>query len=134
MATIAAIATLLPAGTRQATGARAMVIDIERHNEEQAAVWKAYHEGEPVRVPVTLGVSVRYTLANPEANPRGYAFREFFLDPDVMFEMQLVHQHWLRFHLPRRSRIVAIPSSGKPARTSTAWGVSPGPVTTLNRW
>ena len=82
-----------------------MITDIERHNEEQAAVWKAYHEGKPIRVPVTVGTSVRYTLALPEANPDEVTFEEYFEDADVMFDHQLRHQYWLQHHLPRDARL-----------------------------
>ena len=39
-------------------------VDFSKHNAEQAEVWRRYHDGDPSRVPMTLGVSSRYTIFN----------------------------------------------------------------------
>jgi len=77
----------------------AIRVDFARHNEEVARVWEAYHRREPIRVPVILGVSTRYTLFNTDANPEGYTFEDYFGDADTMFRHQLRHQWWIRHHL-----------------------------------
>jgi len=69
------------------------------HNEEVTRVWQAYRERCPERVPMIVGLSVRYTIFNNDANPQGYSFRDFFEDPRVMYEHQLRHQWWVRHHL-----------------------------------
>ncbi|NPV47491.1 MAG: hypothetical protein HPY69_11060 [Armatimonadetes bacterium] len=69
------------------------------HNAEQAAVWKAFWEGKPTRVPMILGVSSRYTVLNPEANPEGYDFEDFFCRPEAMYRHLLRKQHFIRHHL-----------------------------------
>jgi len=75
-------------------------IDFEAHNAEVREVWKRFREGNPSRVPMTLGIASRFTLLNPEANPRGITYRDYFADPDVMFDHQLQHHYWVRHHVP----------------------------------
>jgi len=82
-----------------------MITDIERHNEEQAAVWKAHHEGHPTRVPMIVAVNVRYTMLLPEVNPEGYTFQDYFLNSEVMLDLQLRHQHWMQHHMPRDAQL-----------------------------
>lgn len=77
----------------------ALDIDFARHNEEVARVWQAYHERKPYRVPMSLGVASRYTIFNPDANPEGYTYEDYFNDPDLMFRHQLRHQWWIRHNL-----------------------------------
>lgn len=75
-------------------------MDFTAHNEEQAAVWKAYYAGQPTRVPMILGISSRYTVFHPLANPEGYDFEQFFCDPRAMFTHLLRKQYFIRHHLP----------------------------------
>lgn len=74
-------------------------MDFTAHNEQQAAVWKAYHAGKPTRVPMILGISSRYTIFHPLANPEGYDFEQFFCAPRAMFTHLLRKQHFIRHHL-----------------------------------
>ncbi len=76
-----------------------MDIDFAAHNEQVREVWQAFHEGRPVRVPMTLGISSRFTVLNPEANTEGITYERYFTDPQVMFHHQLIHQHWVRHNL-----------------------------------
>ena len=73
--------------------------DFTAHNEEQAAVWQAFHEGRPTRVPMTCNCSARNTIFNEVANPEGYDFERFFTDPRAMFTHGLRRQHYTRHHL-----------------------------------
>ena len=50
--------------------------DFRRHNEEVAAVWKAYHEGRPRRVPVSVHGSIRNLIQNPALNTTGFTFED----------------------------------------------------------
>jgi uroporphyrinogen-III decarboxylase len=74
-------------------------LDFKRHNEEQAAVWKAFNEGKPIRTPVILGIGTRFYMMHPQANDLGISFRQYMENPDVMFEAQLRFQRWARFNL-----------------------------------
>lgn len=76
-------------------------IDFAAHNAEVKEVWRRFEAGDPIRVPMTLGLSSRFTVLSddPAKNPRRISYREYFLDPDVMFEQQLQHQWWIRHHL-----------------------------------
>lgn len=73
--------------------------DFEAHNAEVQAVWEAYHAGRPYRVPVSVGGSIRNLLQNPYLNDTGYAFRDFFEDPEAQIQCQLRYQRWMRYHL-----------------------------------
>jgi hypothetical protein len=74
-------------------------MSFDQHNAEQAEVWKAYGEGKPSRVPMIIGISSRYTIAAPQANPEGHDFEAFFCDPRAMFTHLLRKQHHVRHHL-----------------------------------
>ncbi len=74
-------------------------IDFKAHNEEVKAVWDAYHAGTPIRVPVVLGLNVRYYLFSPWLNPHGITFAAYSEDPDLMLETQLEFQHYVRHNL-----------------------------------
>ena len=76
-------------------------IDFEAHNQEAAEVWRRFNEGDPIRVPMTLGLSSRFTVLSddPEKNPDHITYREYFLDPDVMFRQQLQHWYWIKHNL-----------------------------------
>ncbi len=76
-------------------------IDFAAHNAEVREVWAAFNAGDPIRVPMVLGISSRFTILSNEWNPLGLTYRDYFLDPDVMFHHQLHHQWFLRRHLPR---------------------------------
>ena len=52
----------------------AMDIDFAAHNAQVREVWRAFHEGRPIRVPMTLGISSRFTVLNPEANTEGITY------------------------------------------------------------
>jgi uroporphyrinogen-III decarboxylase len=62
---------------------------------EKEAVWKAYGERKPIRVPLRWNTNVRIILLNPELNPEGYTFEEYFKDPIVAMTMQARHQEYL---------------------------------------
>jgi hypothetical protein len=74
-------------------------MDFERHNAEVREVWKTYHEGRPVRVPMTLGISARYLMFNDDANPSRATFTDLSNDPDIMLQCKLEHQWWIRHNV-----------------------------------
>ena len=76
-------------------------IDYQQHNAEVQALWETYHRGAPMRVPMILGVSTRYTTLGHEANPRNITFEQYFNDPDIMLTRQLEHKSWVRHHVPQ---------------------------------
>lgn len=73
--------------------------DFAAHNAEQRAVWDAYHQRKPIRVPMILGTNTRYFMFNAGANPNGLTFKQYTEDPDVMFDAQLEFKRWSRFNL-----------------------------------
>ena len=64
-------------------------VDYNKHNEEVKQVWDSFHAGDPIRVPMILGVNPRVLLCNPMYNPKGISFEEYWNDPDVMLRVQL---------------------------------------------
>ncbi len=74
-------------------------VDFARHNEESRAVWSAFHQGKPTRVPVSVSGSIRVYLQNPELNTHGWSFQQFFEDLDVQIAAQVEYQKWRRFHV-----------------------------------
>jgi uroporphyrinogen-III decarboxylase len=58
-------------------------------NEEKVQVWAAYRARKPTRVPVSFGVNPRVVLQDPDWNPHGITFEEYFTDPRALIEVQL---------------------------------------------
>lgn len=80
---------------------RAAPIDFAAHNAQVREVMAAFNAAKPTRVPMILGIASRFTILSEEWNPDRITYREYFLDPDVMFHHQLRHQWFLRHQLPR---------------------------------
>ena len=49
---------------------------------EKAALWKAYYDRRPIRVPLRWNANVRYVLLDPNLNPEGWTFEDYIYDPD----------------------------------------------------
>jgi len=73
--------------------------DIERHNAEVNAVWQAFREGHPTRVPVAIHGSIRNFIQNPALNDTGWTFEDFFSNPQAQIDCQLGYQKWCRYNL-----------------------------------
>lgn len=76
-------------------------IDYKRHNEEVREVWAAFEKGEPIRVPVIAGLNARFYLLDEELNTEGYTFEQYFNDPEVMLDVQLRFQDFVRNNVPQ---------------------------------
>ncbi len=74
--------------------------DFQSHNDEVRFVWQKYREGRPVRVPMVLGINVRFTMFDHPANPQRIDFERYFTDPEAMLQRQLEHLEYVRFHVP----------------------------------
>lgn len=74
--------------------------DWTQHNEEVEAVWRAYRERKPIRVPFVLGINPRLTMFNHPANPKKITFEQYTNDPELMLERQLEHVDWVRHNVP----------------------------------
>jgi len=75
-------------------------MDFSRHNEEQAAVWAAFHAGKPTRVPMIIAANPRTLILDPALNIKGHTFKDCFEDPAVMFDIDLQFQYWYRHFVP----------------------------------
>ena len=52
--------------------------DYKVHNEEIRKVWKSSHEGNPIRIPMIIGINPRYILLDPKYNKKRITFKEYF--------------------------------------------------------
>ncbi len=75
------------------------MIDFKRHNEEVQELWDSFNSGKPIRTPAVMGVRTRYYVFNKEINDKGYTFRDYYNNPEVMMELQLKGQKWSRFNV-----------------------------------
>lgn len=64
------------------------MVDFEKHNGESAKVWETYHSGNPVRIPMILGMNPRMIILDAKYND-GVTFEKYYNDPQVMLETQL---------------------------------------------
>ena len=65
-------------------------------NAEKEAVWKAFNERKPIRVPVSISSNARIVVLDPKLNRSGVTFEQIFNDPRVMMEAALDHEHLRR--------------------------------------
>ena len=70
-------------------------------NEEKEAVWKAYRDRRPTRVPLRWSTNVRIILLDPKLNPEGYTFEQYWRDPKVIMTIQSRHQEYVATTLNR---------------------------------
>jgi uroporphyrinogen-III decarboxylase len=68
-------------------------------NEEKLAVWKAYNERKPTRVPMVLWSNPRVVLLDKRWNPRGITFHEFWENPAVGVDVHLKFLEYQRQYL-----------------------------------
>ena len=62
--------------------------NFEKHNEEVTKVWDAYKNGNPVRIPMILGMNPRMVILD-EKYSGGVTFEKYYNDPQTMLETQL---------------------------------------------
>ena len=70
-------------------------------NAEKEAVWKAFNERKPIRVPVAISSNPRIVVLDPKLNRSGMTFEQIFNDPRVMMEAALAHEHHRRMVINR---------------------------------
>lgn len=75
-------------------------IDFAEHNAEVKHVWDAYNLGNPIRVPMTLGMGPRILLMNPKLNTEGITWEEFSNDPELMFQTWLKYKYYVHHNIP----------------------------------
>ncbi|MBT9150962.1 MAG: hypothetical protein DDT40_01143 [candidate division WS2 bacterium] len=75
-------------------------MNYKEHNKEVNEVWSSFENGEPVRIPLILGLSSRYFMFNNDVNPKGISYKEYTENPDIMFEMQTKFDYFRRMNIP----------------------------------
>lgn len=68
---------------------KSISIDYQKHNEAVNKLFEERANGVYTRVPMTIGCNPRMILLDPELNPEGITFEQYFDDPDVMAQVQL---------------------------------------------
>ena len=61
---------------------------------DKAAVWKAYQDGRPTRVPLRWNVNTRVVVLDPDCNPEKFEYADIFRDPQA----QLILATRLKLH------------------------------------
>ena len=74
-------------------------IDFTEHNNEVREVWKAYNEGNPVRIPMILGINPRVWLLDNKLNTDKITFEKYSTDPDTMIDIQLKNEYYIRHNI-----------------------------------
>jgi len=74
-------------------------MDYDAHNREAQIVWDSYNADNPVRMPLSLSSGVRILLCNPALNPDGITFEQYSMDVEMMMQVQLAYQYYLRHFL-----------------------------------
>ena len=64
-------------------------LQIDVSNQEKEAIWQAFHEKNPSRVPVMLVTNPRVFLLDSSLNEQGITVERYFTDPATMIEAQL---------------------------------------------
>jgi uroporphyrinogen-III decarboxylase len=72
-------------------------------DSEKESVWTAYRAGHPTRVPLRWNVNPRIILLNPELNPEGYTFDQYWHDPEAIAVIQSRFQEYVATTLSRCS-------------------------------
>ena len=65
-------------------------------NDEKEAVWKAFNERKPIRVPVSISSNPRIVVLDPKLNRPGVTFEQIFNEPRAMMEATIAHEHHRR--------------------------------------
>ena len=75
-------------------------MDFIRHNEEVKEVWERYNAGDPIRVPMILGINPRIWLLDPKLNREGISFETYSKDAVTMARVQMYTKEYIRTNLP----------------------------------
>jgi uroporphyrinogen-III decarboxylase len=84
---------------------------------EKQAVWKAYYERRPTRVPLRWSVNPRIIILNPALNTEGWTFDQYCHDPKANIRIRIRFQEYVCSTLSQASDMsAALPAqwSGSP--------------------
>lgn len=65
-------------------------------DQQKAAVWQAFHAGNPTRVPVVLSTNPRVVLLNEQWNAGGWTFEQATRDAEMHVQVSLQHELYRR--------------------------------------
>ncbi len=68
-------------------------------NQTKEAVWQAFYDGKPFRVPMMLDTNPRIYLLDPRLNKKSITFEQYFNDPATMIEVQLQYDLHVAQHI-----------------------------------
>ncbi|MFP4501611.1 MAG: uroporphyrinogen decarboxylase family protein [Candidatus Hydrogenedentota bacterium] len=72
----------------------------DNHNAEVRALWQAFHENRHTRIPVRLNTNPRVLMLDPAYNTAEIDYETYSNDPEVMADVVLAWQYFVRFLLP----------------------------------
>ncbi len=79
---------------------------------EKAAVWKAYYDRHPTRVPLRWGVNSRVVMLDPALNSEGFTYEDVFGDPQALITVALrTKTHIARSLAPVSDMAAALPET-----------------------
>ena len=76
-------------------------------DSKKQAVWEAYRDRHPTRVPLRWNTNARIILLNPKLNPEGFTFEQYTFDPKVLMTVQ---SRWQEYVATTLSRVSDAPS------------------------
>jgi len=74
-------------------------MNFKEHNAEVKKIWKSFDEGNPIRMPMIIGVGSRFYMLNEKLNTKKISYQQYMSDPDIMFEVQAEFDRYKRFHI-----------------------------------
>lgn len=73
--------------------------DFAQHNAGVQRLMSAFERGAAPRVPAAIRAPTRFFVFCRETNRKGYTFRDYYNNPDIMWELQLAGHSWMCTHL-----------------------------------
>jgi len=74
-------------------------MDFKEHNKRAKEVWNAYYNGSPFKVPVFMYADARNWIFEKDQNTQGITLWDYVSSPDIMFEVQVKAQEWIRLNI-----------------------------------
>ncbi len=72
----------------------------QAHNSEVTDLWAAFRENRHTRIPIRLNTNPRVLMLDPAYNTEGIEYEAYCTDPDLMADVVLAWQYFVRFLLP----------------------------------
>ncbi len=81
------------------------------HNSEVKQVWDSFNAGNPIRMPMVLGVNFRHIILNPALNPEGFTFCDVYENMELFLDIILRFTYYMSRRIPS-DREMGTPEKG----------------------